>query len=484
MTSLPPIGDLDGSTPGHNQGIFKTAIGSLRTFIADLFGSDSGDLKAVHSALKLAEPGALRNFSLAFSSNGTALTLAVKDAGGSSDPSAASPVLIGQRSATATSGSANLYSVSSALSLVISSGATLGQPNGSSAYLYAYLISNGSAQELAVSASDFGASGIVSTTLMSGSATSASVMYSAAARANVPFRKVSRFRAPQTTAGTWAATPTSVDLWPWADALPSASLPVRQTVINGPVDSSGLASFGGSTGSTTVTMAGTLVAAAANGAGALGAIDLVGVGSNLSWTGLSTNGTMYLYVDVAAGGLTPGSGTLAPVYQWGGTYSVSSGQFTFNIQEMVGKVGNGSAAVQTYRVYVGEVTVAGGVVTAITWYQLQGRYDSGFTNTLPAVSTKTSKNHNIGVIPNVADFIAECLTAEGGFAIGDQISIFGLATSDGSSRPMPMGRTRLTMFFGTGNTAAFFGIAASGTGTFFTLTGANWKWKMIARRDW
>lgn len=273
-----------------------------------------------------------------------------------------------------------------------------------------------------------------------------------------------------------------------ASSFPVVSPPtssVRQSVPFGPVDSNGFATFGGATGTTTVTVSGTLIVNAANGDGALGPIGRNGTAANPSWTGLSTNGRVFLYLDIATdGSCTTGSGLLAPVYQYGGTYSTTSGQFTFDYQEMIGKVGNGASAVQTYRVYVGEVTVASNVVTAITWYQLRGRYDSGFTNTLPSVSTKTSKNHNLGVTPQTVDFIAECLTGEGGFATGDQISIFGLATSDGSSRPMPFGRTSLTAFFGTGNTAAFFGMSASGSGGFFTLTAANWKWKIIASRGW
>lgn len=173
----------------------------------------------------------------------------------------------------------------------------------------------------------------------------------------------------------------------------------RQSVLSGPVDSSGLPAFGGSTGSTTVTTSGTLVATAANGYGATGAVDRVGVISNPSWTGLSTNGTMYLYLDIAANGTcTPGSTTLAPVYQEGGTYSTTNGQFTFNTSEMVGKVGDGSAANQTYRVFVGQVTVSGNVVSAIAWYALRGRYESPWFAV--AASTAYARSHNLGARPS------------------------------------------------------------------------------------
>jgi len=181
----------------------------------------------------------------------------------------------------------------------------------------------------------------------------------------------------------------------------SVFVPVRQTVLGGPLDGSGLPNFGGATGSNTVTMSGTLTVTAANGFGSTGAVDVVGQGTNLGWGSLSTNGTMYLYVDIAANGaLTVGRGSLAPGYQWGGTYSTTNGQFTFNIQAMIGQVGNGATAEQANRVYVGEVTVAGGVVTAITWYALMGRYVGPLT-AIPAVSTRTAFTHNIGTEPQL-----------------------------------------------------------------------------------
>ena len=207
-----------------------------------------------------------------------------------------------------------------------------------------------------------------------------------------------------------------------ASSSTTVAVPVRQTVLSGPVDSNGQAAFGGSTGGTTVTMTGTLIATAANGFGSSGAVDVVGSGTNLSWTGLSTNGTMYLYVDVSGGALTPGSTTLAPVYQHGGTYSTTSGQFTFGTQEMVGKVGNGSSAVQTNRVFVGEVTVAGGVVTAITWYALQGRYQGSAT--LPANGSTVAFSHNVGMPAQhlEVDAVAVATATDGVAAAGEAIS--------------------------------------------------------------
>jgi hypothetical protein len=265
----------------------------------------------------------------------------------------------------------------------------------------------------------------------------------------------------------------------------TVAVPVRQTVLGGPLDANGLPNFGGSTGSTTVTMSGTVTATAANGFGTSGAVDVVGQGSNLSWGSLSTNGTMYLYVDIAAGALTAGSGTLAPTYQWGGTYSTTSGQFTFNIQEMVGKVGNGATAAQTNRVYVGEVTVAGGVVTAITWYALMGRYDGPFTATLPGAGSITTANHNMGAYPGASNYVIECTSAEFGYSIGDRLDKSTLWAFSSNYLPFPLisRRNTLVMVSSTGLGAWHQTLDVSTFGG-VSLTRTSWKYKFTASRGW
>lgn len=171
---------------------------------------------------------------------------------------------------------------------------------------------------------------------------------------------------------------------------PYVSVPVRQTVLNGPVDANGQSAFGGATGATTVTTAGTLFMTAANGMS-----NRSGSKVNPSWSGLSANGTMYLYADVNVDGtITEGANALLPIYQWGGTPAITTGQLTFNIQQMQGFLGNGTTALAAYRVYVGEVTVAAGVVSAIVWYAIMGRYNSGWFAV--AIATTYNKSTNIG----------------------------------------------------------------------------------------
>lgn len=259
---------------------------------------------------------------------------------------------------------------------------------------------------------------------------------------------------------------------------------VRQTVLSGPVDTNGFAAFGGSTGSTTVTASGTLVATAANGYAMGGGVDYTGTITNPSWTGLSTNGTMYLYLDIAANGTcTTGSTTLAPTYRWGGADVTTNNQATFNIQEMQMKVGNGATAVQTFRVFVGQVTVAGAVVTAITWYALQGRYDSGYTSTLPGVGTAVSRNANLGVDLGVATKLElQCLTAEAGYGAGDVVTEITVGSTSGTGSAQ-VTRTRNTVGFTSGSSSAFF-LQNKTTGASVALTAANWAYKLTAYRGW
>jgi hypothetical protein len=259
-----------------------------------------------------------------------------------------------------------------------------------------------------------------------------------------------------------------------ANATPT----VRQTVLNGPVDTNGFASFGGSTGGTTVTASGTLTATAANGtANRTGSI------ANPSWTSLSTNGTMYLYLDIAADGTcTAGSTTLAPTYRWGGADVTATNQFTFNIQEMVGKVGNGTTAAQVWRVFVGEVTVSGGVVTAIAWYALMGRYQSPWTATLPAASAAVSFNHNIGTVDLSVKLEVQCTTAEFGYSVGDTVTEVN-GNTGGVAAPISVVRTSRAVGFTVSNTGSML-VLNKTTGANATMTLASWRYRMTAQRGW
>jgi hypothetical protein len=154
---------------------------------------------------------------------------------------------------------------------------------------------------------------------------------------------------------------------------------------------------------------------------------------------------------------------------------------------MQGKVGNGAVATQTYRVFVGEVLVAAGVVSTITWYALMGRYDSGFTATLPAVSTTVLKNHNLGVYPELVSFVAENTTTEFNYSVGDRAELFQVHNlTDQLAMPPPLARTNKTVRITSGSTGSGWCASNNTTGAYAggSLTAANWKWKTICSRGW
>lgn len=189
-------------------------------FMEDKIGEsiiDDGDVAALLVQIKkaLANPtgsSQVNNLAVAGSVAANAMTIAIKTQA-NADPSAPSPVVVGMRSATITSGVYNARSITSALSIVIPSGQTMGQQNGVAAFIYVYLIDNAGTLELAVSGSIYPENQLVSTSAVSGASTATGI-YSTTARSNVPLRLVGRITNTQATAGTWATSPSQIQLYP------------------------------------------------------------------------------------------------------------------------------------------------------------------------------------------------------------------------------------------------------------------------------
>ena len=158
----------------------------------------------------------LTNLSVACSVGSSALTCALKDKAGS-DPSGGSPVYIGFRSSTASSGVYNRRTVSSALSVTASSGSTLGMTSGVADYLYVYAIDNAGTVELAIGSQLRDEGRLLSTTAEggAGAADNHEVIYSTTARSNVPHRILARVYISEATAGTWNTSPTQIALSPF-----------------------------------------------------------------------------------------------------------------------------------------------------------------------------------------------------------------------------------------------------------------------------
>lgn len=116
------------------------------------------------------------------------------------------------RSATLSSGLVNNRVLSSAVSLVVPSGATLGTSSGVAARLVLLALDNAGTVEPAIvnlaGSNNLDETTLISTTAISAGATAANVIYSTTARTSVPFRVVGLADLTQATAGTWATGPT------------------------------------------------------------------------------------------------------------------------------------------------------------------------------------------------------------------------------------------------------------------------------------
>jgi len=134
----------------------------------------------------------------------SALTVALKGADGN-DPSATNPVDIVFQSATVTSGAPVTRTVTSAISVVVSSGSTLGHTSAVANFIYVWAIDNDGTVEIAVSTGAHDDTALFTTTAEGGggAADSLSVVYSTTARANVRAKLIGRITSNQTTAGTW-----------------------------------------------------------------------------------------------------------------------------------------------------------------------------------------------------------------------------------------------------------------------------------------
>ena len=127
-----------------------------------------------------------------------------------------SPTNLDFRSSTLTSGTVVSRTVSSSISVVVSSGSTLGTVSAVQSRIVVLAIDNAGTVELAVvniaGGNDLTETGLITTTAEggAGAADSASTIYSTTARTSVAYRVVGYVESTQATAGTWATTPSTI----------------------------------------------------------------------------------------------------------------------------------------------------------------------------------------------------------------------------------------------------------------------------------
>lgn len=208
-----------------NNSVSTGAVtGTLATHAAGLFlaGPASGSsatptFRAIASAdyvVGTVQAQGMVNVGLTTSVAASALTIALKQNDGSTDPAAGiGSVQVAFRSSTATTGGYTLVASTAATSIVVPSSATLGQTSAIAAYIWVYAINNAGTLELAVSGVKlFDDYSIASSTTISSGATSGTVLYSTTGRSNVPIRLIGRILITEATAGTWASGATEVAL--------------------------------------------------------------------------------------------------------------------------------------------------------------------------------------------------------------------------------------------------------------------------------
>lgn len=221
------IVDPSATTAGFNLGLASSDPSTLAN--GDVWlNSTSEEVKfrvggATKSVLSSLAADALRmeNVGLAVSVASSAITIALKQADGSTDATAAAPVKIGFASATATSGAAIVRSVTGSLSMTVSNGSSLGFAASTAQRVWVGAIDNSGTVELCcwtslnsttLSLLRLTDGQIVSTTAEGGAggADSSQTLYSTTARSNVPLRVLGYFDITPGASFAWTNSPSLV----------------------------------------------------------------------------------------------------------------------------------------------------------------------------------------------------------------------------------------------------------------------------------
>lgn len=178
-------------------------------------------LNATAGTVTYNDPLAVQNLGWSVTVGSSAITIAMKQIDGSTNPSTGSAsVNIGFRSATLTSGAVNVRSVTSSLSMTVSNGSSLGFASATATQrVYLGAIDNAGTVELCCWTSlsgtnlrRFNDGDIVTTTAEggAGAADSAQTIYSTTARTSVPLRVLGYIEIQAAASFAWTNSPTVV----------------------------------------------------------------------------------------------------------------------------------------------------------------------------------------------------------------------------------------------------------------------------------
>lgn len=174
--------------------------------------------------------GLLKNVGLSVTAAAGAMTVALKQADGSTNPTTGIlATQIAVRSRTLTSGAQTILDFTGALSLVLPSTATLGFANGANARVFVYAYYDGTNQGIALSAMKIDENQLFDLLEIGTGSDSDSAIYADAARTAAALRLIGGFQVSAiTTAGTWT-TPTWVSVLTKDDARPVKTVATTYT---------------------------------------------------------------------------------------------------------------------------------------------------------------------------------------------------------------------------------------------------------------
>lgn len=229
-----------------------------------------------------------------------ALTITLTQANGSALTAGTGAAKIGFRNATSATGQYSEISATSAISIVIPSGTTIGTVSGATEYINVYAINNAGTIELAVATNNYLEEGsTLSTTAISGGS-NRTIIYSTTSRSNVANRLIGRIKISEATAGTWASSPTEISVMPFADYS-------SPTVIGTFSSGSGTYNPTAANGRVPKYIVVEMVGAGSGGGGQSGSAG--GSGGNTTFSTLTAGGASGSSADRGVGGSN--SGTLA-----------------------------------------------------------------------------------------------------------------------------------------------------------------------------
>lgn len=184
--------------------------------------------------------------------------------------------------------------------------------------------------------------------------------------------------------------------------------------------------------------------------------------------------TNYIYADLSEGITTPTIGLPAPIDQLDGAVSTLDNQFTFVRSKMIGYLGNGSAAVPTWRVYIGECQVLSDSILSLTPYAWLNK---SIVDTIPLTLSQSINNpHGLVTLPNFVQVSLVCIAADIGYKIGDELFIFP-NYSEAASKCISVAVTDTLVYVITSSTVLSLPHRTTGILTAVTMN----RWKIRTR---